>query len=139
MYKIDLWGFIMTTELEMLTWILVLTLLMWIPYTISHIFNVGIIRALTYKADTSSLPDWAQRAKKAHYNSIENLVPFASLVIVANIINISNSATISAAIAYFWFRLAYYGLYVTNIPFGRTLAFAGGWLAQICILTQICP
>ena len=101
MYKIDLWGFIMTTELEMLTWILVLTLLMWIPYTISHIFNVGIIRALTYKADTSSLPDWAQRAKKAHYNSIENLVPFASLVIVANIINISNSATISAAIAYF--------------------------------------
>jgi hypothetical protein len=45
MYKIDLWGFIMTTELEMLTWILVLTLLMWIPYTISHIFNVGIIRA----------------------------------------------------------------------------------------------
>jgi len=91
----------MTTELEMLIWVLILTLLMWIPYTITHIFNVGVVRAHTYKDDMSSLPDWAQRAKKAHYNSLENLVPFASLIIIANLINISNEATISAAIAYF--------------------------------------
>ena len=69
----------MTTELEMLIWVLILTLLMWIPYIVAHIFNVGVVAALTYKADMSSLPDWAKRAKKAHYNSIENLVSFSKV------------------------------------------------------------
>ena len=91
----------MTTGLEMLIWVLIFTLLMWILYTITHIFNVLVVRAHTYKDDMSSLPDWAQRAKKTHYNSLENLVPFASIIIIANLINVSNESTISAAIAYF--------------------------------------
>ena len=77
------------------------------------------------------------RAKRAHYNAIENLIPFASLVIIANLANVTNEATVSAAIAYFWLRLAHYLAYVSGLPFGRTLTFAGSWLAQLCILYQI--
>ncbi len=127
----------MTIELQMLTWVTALTLLMWLPYILAHIVNVGLLPALTYKADATPLPDWAARAKKAHINAIENLVPFAALIVVAHLTNTSNDATASAAIAYFWFRVAHFIVYVANIPFGRTLTFAGSWLAQLCILYQI--
>ncbi|MEQ8665868.1 MAG: MAPEG family protein [Rhodospirillales bacterium] len=127
----------MTVELEMLAWTAIITLLFWIPYILAHIANVGIMPALTYKADSTPLPAWAARAKKAHYNAIENLAPFAALVVAAHLAGVSNEATQSAAVAYFWLRAAHYPLYVFGVPFGRTLTFAGGWLAQLCIAYQL--
>ena len=99
--------------------------------------SAGFLETLTYKADGHPVPEWAIRAKKAHYNSIENLIVFAILIITAHLVEVSNDATISASIAYFWLRLAHYPLYVFNVPFGRTLAFAGSWFAQICIGYQV--
>ena len=72
----------MTTELEMLTWATALTILLWIPYTLARIMNVGLLPTLTYKSDDTPLAAWAARAKKAHANAIENLAPFAVLVLV---------------------------------------------------------
>ncbi len=97
----------LTTELEMLVWTAGATILMWLPYILAHIVNVGPMDALTYRADTTPLPEWAARAKKAHSNAIENLAPFAVLVIVASLVKISNEATVSAAITYFWARRAW--------------------------------
>ena len=127
----------MTTELAMLTWVTALTIFLWIPYILGHIMNAGLLPVLTYKADVAPLPPWAARAKKAHANAVENLVPFAVLVLVAHQLDISNTATTSAAVAYFWLRLAHYLSYIANVPFGRTLTFAGAWGAQLCILFQI--
>ena len=127
----------MTTELEMLTWATALTILLWIPYTLAHIVNVGLLPTLTYKSDDTPLAAWAARAKKAHANAIENLAPFAVLVLVAHQLDISNTATTSAAVAYFWLRLAHFITYTANVPFGRTVTFAGAWGAQLCILFQI--
>ena len=127
----------MTVELEMLTWTTVATLLMWLPYILAHIANVGMVEALTYRADGAALPDWAARAKKAHYNAIENLLPFAVLVLVAHSLEISNAATQSAAMAFFGLRVAHYVVYVLGVPFGRTLTFAGSWAAQLCIAYQL--
>ena len=127
----------MTTELEMLTWATALTILLWIPYTLAHIVNVGLLPTLTYKSDDTPLAAWAARARKAHANAIENLAPFAVLVLVAHQLDISNTATTSAAVAYFWLRLAHFITYTANVPFGRTVTFAGAWGAQLCILFQI--
>ena len=127
----------MSTELEMLVWVSGLTILMWVPYILSHISNNGLMPSLTYQADENSLTGWALRAKRAHYNAVENLAPFAALVIAANLAGVTNDATVSAAIAYFLLRLAHYLTYLAGIPFARTLTFAGGWLAQLCILYQI--
>ena len=98
----------MSTELEVLVWLSGLTIVMWLPYILAHLGNVGIMPALTYRADSEPLPDWAARAKRAHYNAIENLVPFAALVMVAHLTNTNNEITASAALAYFWFRVAHY-------------------------------
>ena len=127
----------MTTELEMLAWTAGLTLVIWIPYILAHIINVGPLAALAYKADDLPRPDWAKRAKKAHYNAIEGLAPFAALVLVVSLAGVSNEMTQMAAVAYFWFRVAHYLAYVSGVPFGRTIAFAGTWLAQICIVYNI--
>ncbi len=127
----------MTTDLYMLALAAGITIVMWLPYILAHIVNVGMAAALTYRADDEPLPAWAARAKKAHYNAIENLVPFAALVVVAHLTGAANEATAAAAVTYFWARLAHYGLYVAGIPFGRTITFAVGWLAMAYILWQI--
>ena len=63
----------MTTDLMMLAWTAAFTLLLWLPYILAHIANAGLLPALTYQADDKPLPAWATRAKKAHYNAVENL------------------------------------------------------------------
>jgi uncharacterized MAPEG superfamily protein len=127
----------MSTDLSMLAWTTGLTLVFWLPYILAHIGNVGLIPALTYKADDTPLPGWAARAKKAHYNAIENLAPFAALVMVAHLAGAANEATAAAAVTYFWARVAHFFLYIAAVPFGRTATFAIGWLAMVCIFWQI--
>ena len=127
----------MTTDLKMLAAVAGITALMWLPYILAHILNVGLMPALTYRADGTALPAWAERAKRAHYNAIENLAPFAALVLVAHLSGAANAATAAAAITYFWARLAHYGLYVGGVPFGRTVTFAIGLLAMARILWEI--
>ena len=127
----------MTTELEMLAWTAAFTLLLWVPYILEHIGNVSMMEALTYRADATPLPDWAARAKKAHYNAIENLAPFAAVVLVAHAAGVSNETTALAAVIYLVARIAHYFLYVAAVPFGRTLTFSVGWLATLAIAWQV--
>lgn len=127
----------MSTDLLMLAWVAGLTILMWLPYIVTLLLTAGLVPALTYQADDMPLPAWAARAKKAHYNAIENLAPFAVLVVVAHLSGAANLATAAAAIAYFWVRLAHYILYISGMPFGRTVTFAAGWAAMLCIFWQI--
>ena len=89
----------MTTDLKMLAFTAGLTAVLWLPYILAHILNAGLIPALTYKADGIPLTDWAARAKKAHHNAVENLIPFAALVLVANLAAAANEATDAAAVA----------------------------------------
>ncbi|MEE2745383.1 MAG: MAPEG family protein, partial [Pseudomonadota bacterium] len=99
--------------------------------------NDGLVAAFKWQGDEKPRYLWAERAKRAHYNSIENLIPFAAIVVVAHLASISNEATASAAIAFFWLRVIHYLFYMFGISYIRTLAFIGSWLAQICIIYQI--
>ena len=93
--------------------------------------------ALKRQGDEAAPYPWTGRAKRAHNNAIENLIPFTALVLVAHMANISNETTQLAAITYFWSRAAHYVFYTLGIPILRTLSFIGGWLAQLCIAYQI--
>ncbi|WP_350332905.1 MAPEG family protein [Coralliovum pocilloporae] len=127
----------MTTELTMLTWTAALTMVLWVPYILSFIGKYGLMDALTYKADDKPNAPWAERLKRAHYNAVENLVPFAALVITAHLAGVSNDTTALAATVYFWARLAHVIAYVSGVPFGRTLSFATGWFAMAAILLTL--
>lgn len=116
-----------TSELYFLTLIASATILMWIPYTLARILTRGIMPTLsnpdpTYPQDQP----WAERARRAHANAIENLAVFAPLVLIAAQIGVSTLATVFAAKLYLAARLAHYVVYAAGIPVLRTLAFVVG-------------
>jgi uncharacterized MAPEG superfamily protein len=126
-----------TTELLYLTYVTVLTALLWAPYILNTIFVRGLTDAVGYPENPKPLAPWAARLKKAHYNAVENLVVFATLVLVANALGISNPATQLWCVVYFWARAVHAAAYTFGIPWVRTLAFAGGVAAQLFIAVQI--
>jgi uncharacterized MAPEG superfamily protein len=121
-----------TAELYYLTLTATATALMWIPYMLARVATRGVIPALG-NPDPSMPPDpaWAERARRAHYNAIENLAVLAPLVLIANIAGISTPATVLAAQTYFGARLVHYLVYAAGIPAIRTLAFAAGFVATL--------
>ncbi|MGE5169211.1 MAG: MAPEG family protein, partial [Rudaea sp.] len=66
-----------------------------------------------------------------------NLVVFAALVLAASVAGISNSATAFAAALYFWSRLVHVIAYTFAVPWVRTLAFVGGFVAQAIFAWQL--
>jgi len=127
----------MTSELMSLTWVTALSAVMWMPYILNTIAVRGLIDAVGYPESPAPLANWAQRMKAAHYNSVENLVVFAVLVLIANASGISNDMTVLACEIYFWARLVHLLAYTFAIPWVRTLSFAAGWACQIVLLLQL--
>ncbi len=65
----------------------------------------------------------------AHMNAVENLVVFASLVLMLAITDISTPATVGASVMYFWARATHFIVYSTGVPFIRTVLFLAGFFA----------
>ena len=127
----------MTSELSVLLWVTALTAVSWVPYILNMVMVRGIVDAMGYPENPKPLSPWATRAKAAHYNSVENLVIFAALVLIANAVNISNDATILACQIYFWARVVHFLAYTFGIPWVRTLAFTAGFICQMTLVIQI--
>jgi uncharacterized MAPEG superfamily protein len=127
----------MSTDLKMLAWTAALTLVLWLPYILSRMMTEGAAATLSYMADSKPLSPWAERARKAHYNAVENLAPFAALVLVANMTATANGTTATAAVVYFWARVAHYIGHISGLPYVRTLTFTIGWIACLVIFFAI--
>ena len=127
----------MSIELRYLALVTILTGLTWVPYILNTIMVQGLVNAVGYPENPKPLAPWARRMKLAHYNSVENLVVFASLVLVAHAAGISNAAIASSATVYFWARVVHLAAYTFAIPWVRTAAFAVGVGSQACIAWHI--
>lgn len=57
----------------------------------------------------------AARGVRAHQNHLENLLPFAIIVLIAHVIGVSNSVTIACATIFFTARIAHAGFYLAGI------------------------
>lgn len=124
----------LTPEMHALALVAVATLLMWIPYMLARMGTRGVAKTLAnpdpaFPAD----PAWAQRARQAHANAVENLVVFAPLVIVAALAGVSTPATVAAAWVYLAARIVHYVVYAAGVPVVRTLAFMAGVAATLVI------
>lgn len=127
----------MTPELKYLALASTFTALMWVPYILNVISMNKMSDAVGYPDSPLKMSPWAERLKKAHYNAVENLVVFAALVLVAHAIGLGNSGTATAAMVYFWARVAHAGAYMAAVPWLRTLAFAAAWLCIMCFAWQL--
>ena len=123
-----------SSELYSLTVISTATALMWVPYVLARMTTHGVLRAIgTPGAGYPADAPWADRARRAHLNAIENLVVFAPLVLVCAIIGVSSGATVLSAQIYVAARLAHYVIYAAGIPVVRTIAFLAGACATFAI------
>jgi uncharacterized MAPEG superfamily protein len=127
----------MTPELSYLTWVTAFTALMWIPYILNMIMVRGLLDAVGYPENPEPMAPWAERMKAAHYNAVENLVVFAALVLIAQVVGIHNDATVLACAIYFWARVIHFVAYTFRIPWVRTLAFVVGFGCQITFVWQL--
>ena len=127
----------MKTELPYLTWVTVLTGLLWVPYILDRLAVRGLADAVGYPENPKPQSAWAQRLMRAHANAIENLVVFATLVLVAHALGISNGTTAMACMVFFWARVVHALAYAFAVPWVRTLAFTVGFLAEAAVAWQI--
>jgi len=129
---------LLTPELFWLTLTVILTGLLWLPYTLNRIMVRGLLGAMANPArDDRPHAPWATRLMFAHDNAIENLVVFASLILILNAIDYSTKSTVYAAAVYFWARLAHVIVYTLGLPVFRTLVFTIAFVAQVVLALAI--
>jgi uncharacterized MAPEG superfamily protein len=121
----------------MLVWSAVLCVVMFLPYVLARVMTWGLTATVGYPVNPPPLPAWAQRAQRVHLNMVENLLPFAILVLVAQDISVSDGVTATGATLFFWARVVHTIVFIAGIPWARTFAFLAGVVGMAMILAQI--
>ena len=127
----------MSTELTSLVEVSTFTAVLWIPYVLNRMIVRGIPATVGYPNDPEPLAPWAQRLRAAHANAVENLVVFAALVLAAHALGVSTPVTAAAGPLYLWSRVAHAVTYTFRVPWLRTLAFVGGFAAQMMVAGEL--
>lgn len=127
----------MTVDLTMLAWSAALTVLMVLPYVMGKTLELGLPRLAGNREDVPPGTGWIGRAERAHRNMIENLAPFAALVLIAHVTNQANDMTALGAQLFFWGRLAFAIIYLAGIPWIRTVAWAVSVVGMAIIFVEV--
>lgn len=127
----------MSTDLLYLTLSAGLCAILWVPYILSRIMTWGLVDAVGYPASPPELPAWARRATRVHANMVENLAPFAALVLVAHVAGLANETTALGAVIFFWARVVHAVVFTLGIPWLRTLAFVVSWVGMLMIFIEL--
>ncbi|MET1414950.1 MAPEG family protein [Roseibium sp. HPY-6] len=123
-----------TPELAWLIAISIFTAALWMPYVLESFVRRGIFATMGNPSqDDPPMPAWAERAKRAHLNAIENLVVFAAVVLAAVQMGVTGGNMLVAVQVYVLARLAHYLVYVAGIPVARTLTYLIGFFATLFI------
>ena len=128
------------TSLEWLAASALMTALFWVPYILERMVALGVVGALKPVDPEHEVKQalWARRAKRAHYNAVENLAVFATLVLVAQAMGKADATqVVLAAQLYFWARLVHFPALTFGVAGVRTVAFLVGFAAQIMVAIEI--
>ena len=130
---------ILTSELYWLVLTVVMTGILWMPYIVNRITELGLPpTAWNPPLDPPPKAAWAARAMRAHVNAVENLVIFAPLVLVVHATGSGTRITAAASMIYFYARAAHYAIGIFGLPIPmRTVAFFTGFLAQMALAATL--
>lgn len=85
----------------------------------------------------------AARGVRAHHNHLENLVPFAIIVLIGHVTGVSNSVTVACAVIFLAARIAHAGFYlagITRLP-GingvRSIAYFVSLISMLVYMSQL--
>jgi uncharacterized MAPEG superfamily protein len=127
----------MKPELMFLVWSVVLAFVQVLIAVQGATMQVGLPTLAGNREGLPDLTGWAGRAQRAQRNMIENLVPFAALVLVAVAAGKTNAMTLLGAQIFFWARVAYTVVYIVGIPWLRTLVLFVSVIGMILIFAQL--
>jgi uncharacterized MAPEG superfamily protein len=131
----------MTTELFWLMLTAILASSLWIPYVIgiNKTSYEGQAQSFVRPPDHAKMEAWVHRSYRAHQNLLEQLMPFAVIVLTGYLLKISTPITAWCAIIFFWLRLAHaIGMITawTRMPW-RPLIFTAGWIVTMVYAWQV--
>lgn len=128
----------LSNEIYWLTLSILLTALMWVPYIINRMQEMGVWPALyNPQPDIRPQKQWAERMMRAHENAVENLIIFAPLVLIVEITQSHSSLSALAVEVYFYARLIHFIVFTFAIPLLRVPAFLTGAGAQLVIALNL--
>ena len=128
----------MTTDLWMLVYTALLSTFFFLAYLPGRTMVEGGLAWAFGNRDTPlAVPAWTSRAVRAHNNLVENLAPFAILVLVAHVADKANATTALGATLFFWGRVAHAAAYIAGIIYLRTLVFFVATVGELLILSQL--
>jgi len=130
----------MKTELFYLLCSALLAGCLWIPVVIGYVLARGLPTPADYRsAPTSPLPDWVNRANRAHLNAVESFAPFAAVVLAASAMGLSNAVTQACAATFFYARVAHAGIHLSGFGHfkARTVVFTVAWLAFVILAAEV--
>jgi uncharacterized MAPEG superfamily protein len=128
----------MTTDLWMLVFTGLLSTAIPLLYGAGR-FQVpgGVPWAFGNRDTTLAVAPWVSRAVRAHANLVENIAPFAILVLVAHVAGKANAATALGATLFFCARVAHVLIYTGGWVYVRTAAFFVAAAGEVIILVQL--
>lgn len=123
----------MSTELYSLIAIALLLLVLAFASTALYGKQVGNPALMGNRENIATPTGAARRAQRAHQNLLENAVPFAVVVLVAQVIGVSSPIIQAAAAVFVVARAVHAVVYIAGIPGVRTFAWLAGVAATIVI------
>src|SRR6202012_3174776 len=117
----------MTHELNILVWVLILTLVQILLVATLRTFETG----LAYNASPRDVPAPAPigvmtgRMMRAQRNLLETLPVFIAAIIMVQFAQIQTKEIHYGALLYFWARVFYIPAYASGLPYIRSIIWAG--------------
>jgi uncharacterized MAPEG superfamily protein len=127
-----------TPDMFWLLLTVIMTALLFTPYIVRLLIQHTPWRVIR---DSESLlvneAAWSLRAKRAHYNAVENLVILVPLVLMVQMTGLASPLTAAATEIYFFARLGHFIVYSAGVPFVRTTLFFVGFFAQAALVARL--
>ncbi|MCV3270432.1 MAPEG family protein [Roseobacter sinensis] len=118
-------------ELSVVIWLALFAASLWIPYIVGvNMHPQQGVDDFARPPPLVGFPEWVHRAHRAHLNLLEQLVPFAVLVLVVDRLDGFSALTQWTAIIFLCLRVAHaIGMIsgLARFPL-RPILFTGGWL-----------
>lgn len=127
----------MSSEHMLLALSAALCLALALPYTTALVLRLGLPTMAGNRENFPAIEGWIGRAKRAHLNMVENLVPFAALLLAAGVLNKLGPLTVLGAQLFFWGRVAHAVVYIAGIAYARTAAFLAAYIGMVLIFVAI--
>jgi uncharacterized MAPEG superfamily protein len=127
----------MSPDLKYLLFSVVLAFVQVLIAAMAAQVQVGLPALAGNRDELPTLTGLAGRARRAHFNMVENLVLFTALVLIAAVAGKANATTAMGAAIFFWGRLAHAIIYLIGVPWLRTLAWFVSVIGMIMIAVQL--